>query len=398
MTLDPHPSRTPTAPAERSDPLGPLPRLNRQQVRLEHRLTRGEIGRSFRAALAWLGASFADTFTIGAPEVLWRPSGLRRPGAIAQLTWPRLATRMAFGIEIPLAHALVDHLLGFDRLDGEARLQITPVEWGVLTFVVARSLARLAEHPGSFGPWDLTLDQVSPNPFQGEDSLGPIVTVRWPVQIGTESGSMRLWVAESLLRRWLEVTPASPTDLGPEAVRRRFGALSCQWRAEAGEVSMPRGLGRLRVGGVLPIDGSRLRGTLASPQGPVVLTMLEPDQRLWIPCEPVAFSSGGRLKVLAPPHREPSIRETLAVTVSTDSDPAPSSLAPADVPVTLTVELGRVNLPLAKLADLKPGDVLELGRHSREPVDLTSNGRLVARGELVQIDTELGVRVTNVFI
>ncbi|MEO6808943.1 MAG: FliM/FliN family flagellar motor switch protein [Isosphaeraceae bacterium] len=395
MTPDAHASRI---SAESSDPLGPLPRLIRQQVRLEHRLARGAIGLQFRVALAWVEASFADALNIGAPEVLWRASGLGRPGAIAQLTWPRLATRMAFGIETPLAHALVDHLLGFDRLDAEARLQITPVEWGILTFAVARSLARLTEHPGSFGPWDLILDQVSPNPFRERDSQGPLVTVRWPVQIGTESGSMRLWVAESLVRRWLDVPPTSPTDLDLDLVRGRFGALSSQWRAEAGLVSMPRGLGRLRVGGVLPIDGSRLRGSLASPQGPVDLTLLERDQRLWIPCEPVPLSSGGRLNVLAPPRREPSIRETPAVTIPTDSDSNPPGFAPADVPVTLTVELGRVNLPLAKLADLKPGDVLELGRHSREPVELTSNGRLVARGELVQIDTELGVRVTNVFL
>ena len=69
-----------------------------------------------------------------------------------------------------------------------------------------------------------------------------------------------------------------------------------------------------------------------------------------------------------------------------------------DVPVTLAVELGRVNLTLSRLADLRPGDVVQLGRHSREPVDLTSAGRLVARGELVKIDTELGVRILSVFL
>jgi len=73
-------------------------------------------------------------------------------------------------------------------------------------------------------------------------------------------------------------------------------------------------------------------------------------------------------------------------------------VGPLDVPVTLTVELGRVNLTLEKLAGLQPGDLIEMGRHSREPVELTSNGRLVARGELVLIDTELGVRVTHVFL
>ena len=77
---------------------------------------------------------------------------------------------------------------------------------------------------------------------------------------------------------------------------------------------------------------------------------------------------------------------------------ARAGVAALDVPVTLTVELGRVNMTLTQLADIKPGDVVDVGRNSRAPVELTSNGRLVARGELVLIDTELGVRVTNVFL
>ncbi len=82
-----------------------------------------------------------------------------------------------------------------------------------------------------------------------------------------------------------------------------------------------------------------------------------------------------------------------------DTKPANSPQpSPADLPVTLVVEIGRVSLTLSRLADLKPGDIVELGRHSREPIELTSNGRLVARGELVQIDTELGLRITNVLI
>ena len=67
-------------------------------------------------------------------------------------------------------------------------------------------------------------------------------------------------------------------------------------------------------------------------------------------------------------------------TTSSGSEPSPA--AALDVPVTLVVELGRVNLPLSRLADLKTGDVVELARHS-PPVELTSGGRLVARGELV---------------
>ena len=71
---------------------------------------------------------------------------------------------------------------------------------------------------------------------------------------------------------------------------------------------------------------------------------------------------------------------------------------PLDAPVTLTVELGRLSLPLSRLADLKAGDVLELNRHGREPVEITSGGRTVARGDLVLIGDELGVRVTTVLL
>ncbi len=84
--------------------------------------------------------------------------------------------------------------------------------------------------------------------------------------------------------------------------------------------------------------------------------------------------------------------------MSSSTSSEPSSGPALDLPVTLVVELGRVNLPLSRLADLKVGDVVELARHSRAPVELTSNGRLVARGELVLIDTELGVRVNEVFL
>ncbi len=68
----------------------------------------------------------------------------------------------------------------------------------------------------------------------------------------------------------------------------------------------------------------------------------------------------------------------------------------ADVQVELAVELGRVKLPLRDLLALGPGAVLELDRAADAPVDVLVNGSLVARGEVVVIDGEFGVRVTAV--
>jgi flagellar motor switch protein FliN/FliY len=174
---------------------------------------------------------------------------------------------------------------------------------------------------------------------------------------------------------------------------------------------MPQGLKRLRVGGVLPISDSGLSGSPASPAGSadLVLDLEGIEGRYRIPARPVPGSGGRLVRVEDRPRREPGPREPILVPVKeppTMSQPtaptgppsAAGDASPLDVPVTLTIELGRVNLTLSRLADLKPGDVVELSRHSRAPVELTSNGRLVARGELILIDTDLGVRVTNVFL
>src|SRR5262249_40703701 len=211
-------------------------------------------------------------------------------------------------------------LLGYDRKSGEHRLQVTPVEWGILTYGIARTLDRLAERPGSLGPWDVVLDRVGPEPFSPKD-LGPVVTLRWPVAIGTVSGSVRLWLPDSLIARWLDAAPLVP-DLDESALRGRLGTLAGVWRAEAGSVTMPRGLGRLRVGGVLPIDGFPLRGTVASPSGSISLVLRDRDGRSVFAAEPAPNSSGGRLVLTAALRREPLPREAHPVSVPPEPTPA----------------------------------------------------------------------------
>ena len=376
-------------------PLGALPRLTRRQVRLEERL--GPNGS--RLGPGGLLGGIADLLGEGLEadrfEVHWRGAGLGRPGVVAQLTWPRLATRVGLGIEPPLAHAVVDRLLGFERLPAEGRLQVTPVEWGILSFAIARALDRLDESPGPLGPWDLAIDRVGPDPFD-PDGLGPIVTWRWRVRLGQAAASARLWLPESLLALWLLDDPPAPK--APFEITR-FADLSSVWRAEAGTIRLPKGLSKLRPGSLHLIDGSPLSGTPRSPEGPIQLVQDDHASRSSFRARALPGSDASRLILDSPLSSDPRPRETPAMPVSTDSIETPSGTsATAGLPVTLTVELGRVNLPLHRLADLKPGDVLELGRHAREPVELTSGGRLVARGELVQVDTELGVRVTQVFL
>jgi flagellar motor switch protein FliN len=67
----------------------------------------------------------------------------------------------------------------------------------------------------------------------------------------------------------------------------------------------------------------------------------------------------------------------------------------AEVELTVTVELGRVRLPLRELLRLQEGSVVELDRLAGAPVDVLANGTPVARGDVVVVGDELGVRISE---
>jgi flagellar motor switch protein FliN/FliY len=67
-----------------------------------------------------------------------------------------------------------------------------------------------------------------------------------------------------------------------------------------------------------------------------------------------------------------------------------------NVPVELAVEIGRTRMTIGEALALGPGSVVTVGRLAGDPVDLLVNGRVIARGEVVAIDEELGLRITEI--
>lgn len=67
-----------------------------------------------------------------------------------------------------------------------------------------------------------------------------------------------------------------------------------------------------------------------------------------------------------------------------------------DVPMQVTVELGRTRKLIRDILELTPGSVIELDKLAGEPVDVLVNGKLIAKGEVVVIDENFGVRVTEI--
>jgi flagellar motor switch protein FliN/FliY len=83
---------------------------------------------------------------------------------------------------------------------------------------------------------------------------------------------------------------------------------------------------------------------------------------------------------------------------TTDVSPAPAddlSLV-LDVPVEVTVVMGKATMTIRETLALGTGSIITLDRLVGEPADLFANGRLIARGEVVAIDEEYGLRVTEV--
>ena len=88
-------------------PLDSLPRVSSRQAALDRTIARS-------GGFATLAAELfpALPIEVGPLDPIWRASGLTRPGVVAQLAWPRHWTRVGFGLENALVHAVVDRMLG----------------------------------------------------------------------------------------------------------------------------------------------------------------------------------------------------------------------------------------------------------------------------------------------
>ena len=67
-----------------------------------------------------------------------------------------------------------------------------------------------------------------------------------------------------------------------------------------------------------------------------------------------------------------------------------------DVPLDVTVELGRTSKSIQEILDFTPGTIIELNKLAGEPIDVLVNGKYVAKGEVVVIEENFGIRITEI--
>jgi flagellar motor switch protein FliN len=88
--------------------------------------------------------------------------------------------------------------------------------------------------------------------------------------------------------------------------------------------------------------------------------------------------------------------EAVADGASGANDQRPNIDVILDVPVTLSLEVGRAQMSVGRLLRLGQGSVVELDRGAGDPLDVYVNGALIARGEIVIVNDKFGIRLTDV--
>ena len=91
----------------------------------------------------------------------------------------------------------------------------------------------------------------------------------------------------------------------------------------------------------------------------------------------------------------PAAFDKLAATAAPTAAPSDIDLI-LDIPVQLTVELGRTKIPIRHILQLAQGSVVELDGLAGEPMDVLVNGCLIAQGEVVVVNEKFGIRITDV--
>ncbi|MHB1137599.1 MAG: flagellar motor switch protein FliN [Microthrixaceae bacterium] len=109
---------------------------------------------------------------------------------------------------------------------------------------------------------------------------------------------------------------------------------------------------------------------------------------------PLSAAEGGSPASSGP--AQPSAAPAAQATAAAEPTRVSELHALADVEMLVTAELGRTRMNVSELLTLGPGSVIELDRAAGTPIDLLVNGTLIARGEVVVVDEEYGIRLTEV--
>lgn len=351
---------------------------------------------------------------------------------LAVLTPQPNKTRGLLEVELGLAHHAIDMLLGGSG-DAVALRPLTDLEEGVMTYLIIETLKALSPSLDPGLP-KLRIEGVVRG-FEDIRGLIPdhenLTVVQLKAVFGGHAGYLRLVIPEDVLS-----IANPPTDAAVRRARRvadaeahlsRLSNVKTSVRAEIGNVEITSAeLAQLSERDVVLVDALSCRpdqgegGTARlkvgyGRAGHLEAEIVVEDGRFKAKVtginvggppppgsgdeaveEPPADEGGGDEG--APDEAQDESTTPGSVRGRNDVEDAQSAGGADlmnDIPLQIAVELGRVSTTAEEVVALKVGHVFDLNRVAGEPLDLSVNGKVVARGELVEIDGNLGVRILS---
>lgn len=339
-------------------------------------------------------------------------------------------TRGLLEVEIGLAHTAIDMLLGGAGEAVELR-PLTDIEEGVMMYLLIETMRMLAPALDPSLP-KLRVEGMARGFDQAMQLIGEadqLAVVQLKATIENQTGYLRLFIPDGVL-----AASNPPVDAPVRRARRianakvnahRLAAVKTHLRFEIAQVEiMSSDFAQLREKDVVLVDGLSARPDVGQGGS---CTMRLGHGRVGLLNGEVKIAEGGcKVKVTGfkavPPPLDPRPAEAQELkTPPLQPDPAADELRPAeshdeepttylvgsgsmenqmesadllnDIPLQLMVELGRVPLTGEDVVALKMGQVFDLNKQAGEPLDLSVNGKVVARGEVVEIDGALGIRI-----
>jgi len=305
------------------------------------------------------------------------------------------------------AHYLVARTLGGEGADPE-RPEVDALDdlsAGVLAYVSARVLAALGGGlrlrdlmQGPSSTMGSTLDSaITKSPSQTQRALGSATaqaSVAWPICVRLPGRTLHfaLHMPELQLAR----EPSRPQQPIPtRRYRHDLSALPVTLIASAGHVTLPLSAVRsLELGDIVMLDETDLALEPRGVRGHAALQLAGSAHRIMCALQPYAFSIENFVR---PPHTQGNNTVTTGQRIplkDTSAEAGPNFAD--DAPIELSLTLARFKLTLGELQHLRVGDVLRSGRALGERVSLCVSNHVVADGELVDVDGELGVRILQV--
>ena len=336
-------------------------------------------------------------------------------------------TRGLLEVELGLAHHAIDMLLG-GAGEAVALRPLTDIEEGVMTYVIIETLKALSPSLDPALP-KLRIEGVVRG-FQDIQGLIPetenLAVVQLKAVFGTHAGYLRLVIPEEVL-----ATANPPADAAVRRARRasdaeahltRLSNVITSVRAEIGNVEITGSeLSQLRERDVVLVDSLSCRPDQG--QGGTAKLRVGYGRAGHLEAEIVVEKGRFKAKVTGiklggppPPAGGEDSPEEPSADAGSGEEGEDESTTPGavrgrndvedaqgaggadlmnDIPLQISVELGRVSTTAEEVVALKVGHVFDLNRVAGEPLDLSVQGKVVARGELVEIDGNLGIRILS---